>query len=88
MDTQDTFRNAHPNCSCTYELIIKKEYKPLTDEQKAQMDLVKEKAEELMSILDNNTPLPGVSGVKGRCMSIAKTELETSVMWAVKGITS
>lgn len=67
---------------------FRKEYKPLTEEQKTQMDLIKTKAEELLSLLDQNTPLPGVNGVAGRCMSIAKTELETAVMWAVKGVTA
>lgn len=71
--SQDTFR---------------KEYKPLTEEQKTQMELIKTKAEELMRVLDLNTPLPGVNGVAGRCMSIAKTELETAIMWAIKGVTA
>jgi len=67
---------------------FRKVYKPLTEEQKAQMDAIKTKAEELLSLLDENTPLPGTNGVKGRCMAVAKTELETAIMWATKGITS
>ncbi len=67
---------------------FRKEYKPLSEEQKTQMDLVKTKADELMEVLYLNTPLPGVNNAAGRCISIAKTELETAVMWAIKGVTT
>ena len=57
-------------------------YKPLTDGQKHQMEVVKTLAGTLeKAINDNTTP------DNGREMSVAKTQLETAIMWAVKGIT-
>lgn len=61
---------------------FRKEYKPLTDSQKAAMDEIKTIAgqleEKLNEISDPNN---------GREISLAKTNLEQSIMWAVKGIT-
>jgi hypothetical protein len=67
---------------------FRKEYKPLTDEQKAKVEAVKTKADELMGLLEAATPLPGVNGAVGRCIATAKTNLEQAVMWAVKGLTA
>lgn len=61
---------------------FRKEYKPLTDAQKHQMDVVKTLAATLeKAINDNSTP------DNGREMAVAKTNLETAIMWAVKGLT-
>lgn len=54
-------------------------YRGLTDEERTQKEEIKAKALELYLMYEN---LPA-----GREVSIAKTELETSVMWAIKGLT-
>ena len=64
--------------------IFRKEYKPLTDDQKQGVENVKDKAEELMSIFSN---LGAADATDKRYLALAKTELENSVMWAVKAIT-
>lgn len=62
---------------------FRKEYTPLTDQQKAIMMKVKEQAEVLLNLFDEaNTPN------SGREIALAKTKLEESIMWAVKGITA
>lgn len=66
---------------------FRKVYSPLTDEQKAQMESVKVKAEELEALLNSIVPTEERSE-RSRCMAIARTNLETSIMYAVKGITT
>lgn len=62
--------------------VFRKEYKPLSDAQKAQMEMIKEMAQELWDVIDaNSTP------DNGRMMAVAKTNLEQAIMWAVKGLT-
>ncbi len=55
----------------------------LSEEQKAKVDLIKQKALDLLNAmrepLDHSDP---------RCMATAKTKLEEAVMWAVKGVTN
>lgn len=71
---------------------FRKEYKPLTDEQKKAVELVKSKAEELMQVIidtqyasfGDNPVNPGGT----RESNLAKTNLEQAIMWAVKGITN
>jgi len=64
---------------------FRKEYKPLTDEQKKWMEEVKTKADELLLAIDKprNAEFAG-----NREIALAKTNLEQSIMWAVKGITA
>ncbi len=69
--------------SDTFRLV----YTPLSDEQKAQMERVKSAATDLESLLDLIVP-KGERSERSRCMNIARTNLETSIMYAVKGITS
>lgn len=66
---------------------FRKEYKPLSEEQKEHMNVVKNTAELLLDAMNNAVPAEERSE-KSRCMAIARTNLEQSVMWAVKGITS
>lgn len=54
-------------------------YRELTTEEKSRIDQIKSKAEELYVLIDAN---------QGRACAVAKTKLEESVMWAVKGIAS
>jgi hypothetical protein len=55
-------------------------YRALTPEEKALHDEIKAKAVELESLFDRVKP--------GRYHSIALTDLELSVMWIVKELTS
>jgi len=56
------------------------QYRALTDDEKALHDEIKSKAAELEVVFEK---------VKnGRYKSLAMTELETSVMWIVKELTS
>lgn len=55
-------------------------YRALTDDEKALHDAIKAKAEELERLILATKP--------SRYQSPAITELELSVMWAVKGLTS
>lgn len=66
---------------------FRKEYTPLTDEQKTQMAQVKDKAQELLDLLNVIVPQEERSE-RSRCMAIARTNLETTIMWAVKGVTA
>lgn len=55
----------------------------LTDEEKALHDQIKAKAEELESLFNQVK-----AGTPGRYKSLALTDLESSVMWAVKELTA
>ena len=61
---------------------FRKEYKPLREEKKTQMKHTKDLAESLESFINEHT-----TPENGREMAVAKTQLETAIMWAVKGIT-
>lgn len=65
---------------------FRKEYKPLTEEQKHHTAIVKNTADLLLEAF-NNAVDPEERSERARCMAVAKTQLETAVMWAVKGIT-
>lgn len=54
-------------------------YRELTEEEKALVNEIKTKAEELEALIASAKP--------GRYASLALTSLETSVMWIVKHIT-
>jgi hypothetical protein len=55
-------------------------YRALTDDEKALHDAIKEKAAELEALFETVKP--------GGYRSLAITELEASVMWVVKELTS
>lgn len=59
--------------------VFRKEYRPLSDDEKAQMAAIKDKAAELFDLYEQVNA--------GRYSSLAKTHLEDSVMWIVKEIT-
>lgn len=58
-------------------------YRALTDAEKAQHDAIKAKAVELESLINAVG-----NGRPSRYKSLALTDLELSVMWAVKDLTS
>ena len=62
-------------------------YKPLNEGQKTQMEAVKVKAEELEALFNLIVPSEERSE-RSRCMAIARTNLETSILYAIKGITA
>lgn len=66
---------------------FRKDYGVLDDEQKAQMLAIKNKAEELETLFNSVVPA-GERSDKSRLVSIAKTELEGAIMWAVKAVTT
>lgn len=67
--------------------VFRKEYQPLTDEQKGQMTEIKDQAAKLMDLFQKAVPAEERSE-KSRCMNVARTNLEQAIMWAVKGITA
>lgn len=66
---------------------FRKEYTPLTEQQKEQMLAVKEEAEQLLSLFNAIVPAEERSE-RSRCMAVARTQLETTIMWAVKAVTT
>ena len=65
--------------------IFRKEYAPLTDEQKVMGLKIKEQAEKLLELFNKAVPIEERSE-RSRCMAVARTNLETTIMWAVKGV--
>lgn len=65
--------------------VFRKEYVQLTDEQKAQGLAIKLKAEELLELFNKAVPMDERSE-RSRCMAVARTNLETTIMWAIKGV--
>ena len=66
--------------------VFRKQYKPLTDQQKADMEAVKDLAQKLYDGLEKAVTEVERSE-RARKMNIARQYLETSIMWAVKAIT-
>lgn len=65
--------------------VFRKNYGTLTDEQKKQGEEIKSKAEELLNLFNAAVPAEERSE-RSRCMAVARTNLETTIMWAVKGV--
>lgn len=66
---------------------FRKEYKPLTEEQKTQMAEIKAAADNLLDLM-NLAVSSEERSEKSRCMAIARTNLETTIMWVIKGVTA
>lgn len=66
---------------------FRREYKPASPEVKAQMDAIKDAAENLEGLF-NGVLDPNERSERARCIAVAKTNLETAIMWAIKGITA
>ena len=66
---------------------FRKTYIKLSDEQIEQVNVLKEKAEELENLFNLLSPV-GERSEASRCMAIARTNLETSIMYAVKSVTT
>jgi hypothetical protein len=63
--------------------VFRKEYKEMDSKTKEAMEEIKNKAQELYNIIDGQ-----IRSDNGREIALAKTNLEQSIMWAVKGITA
>lgn len=59
---------------------MRHKYRVLTDDEKALMEALKDKGQELLDLIENC----GAS----RELSIARTKTEEAVMWAVKHVTN
>ncbi len=64
---------------------FRKEYRPLSDQEKVLVDQIKDKAEELAQLLDRAGDRHETG--RSRYLSLARTALEEAVMWAVKDVT-
>lgn len=62
---------------------MRHQYRVLTDEEKIQMQIIKDKGAELLGYMQSIVLQPGAD----REMNIAAERLEEAVMWAVKAIT-
>jgi len=68
--------------------VFRKVYKPLTDEQKAQVDAVKDKAQELFDLIDSFVPA-GERSERARLVNAGKTGIEMYMAGGiVKGLTT
>ena len=67
--------------------VFRKEYAELSDEQKDQMNAIKDTAQVLLNLFDDAVSTDERSE-RSRCMAIARTNLETAVMYAVKAVTT
>ncbi|NOX14686.1 MAG: hypothetical protein GXP61_01355 [Epsilonproteobacteria bacterium] len=67
----------------TAQNVFRKEYRELDAEEKLAMKNIKDLAASMYDELENSSKLSNP-----RCLALAKTKLEESVMWAIKGITN
>lgn len=61
--------------------VMRHEYRVLSDDEKVSMVHIKDMGVAFLNAIRDCVP-------EGREANIAKTHIETAVMWAVKGITS
>jgi hypothetical protein len=61
--------------------VFRKEYVPLTDVKKKLISNIKDDAQKLYDSIEASL------GADTRMLALAKTNLEQSIMWAVKAIT-
>lgn len=61
-------------------------YRKLTEEEQVRIDAIKNKAQELLLLVEGGLNTTGV--INGRHIALAKTALEESVMWAVKAVSA
>ncbi len=67
--------------------IFRKKYTELDAMQHEDMLAIKDKAQYLLDLLNGIVP-PEERSERSRCMAIARTNLETAVMYAVKAVTT
>lgn len=64
---------------------MRKSYRELTEEEKAQVTAVKDKGAEFIAIIDD---IKNSGNGPSRELSLAVTKIEEAVMWAVKHVTA
>lgn len=65
--------------------VFRKVYRQLNENEKAYLEALKDKAQELYDLIDMGCPMQEVP--RSREKSLAFTNLEQAIMWAVKDIT-
>lgn len=72
--------------------VMRQQYRQLTDQDKADLQKVKDYAFDLYEFVHELEPRAGASceaeAASRRCFALAKTKIEEAVMWATKGITT
>lgn len=63
---------------------FRKSYRPLSDKRKDDLFILKELAEKIEQEFDL---METYEDIDKRCLALARTNLEQSVMWAIKAIT-
>lgn len=76
------------------DVFHKDQSEPLSDDRKRAISGIKDMAQDLFVLIDGEIKAAAGSakdsdteGAINRCGAVAKTELETAIMWAVKGLT-
>jgi len=71
--------------------VFRTEYRELTEMEKTAMGLIKRRAGEIDDLFNafeqDFLGKQGQKPIDSRCLALAKTKLEESVMWFVKGVT-
>jgi hypothetical protein len=67
---------------------VRHQYRVLSDDEKRQMVAIKDAGAAFIALCDDINSSASSSGRGSREMSLAKTNAEQAVMWAVKHITS
>jgi hypothetical protein len=66
---------------------MRHQYRVLTDQEKAQMQALKDKGLEFFNLLHEVGGTQPSAGFASRELSLAGTKIEEAVMWAVKHLT-
>lgn len=67
--------------------VFRQEFGKITDQQKAEMNGIKRKAQELWDLIESIVP-PDEKSERARLVNSGKTKLEYAIMGIVKGITT
>ena len=65
---------------------FRKAYRKLGTSEAVLMDAIKDKANELYTLIESSAPVS--PSERARCAALSKTKLEECVFWVVKGITA
>ncbi len=72
----------------TVNNVMRHQYKVLSDKEKEQMLLIKDKGLEFLELLQIVGGTIGTDRQASRELSLAQTKIEEAVMWAVKHVTA
>lgn len=69
--------------------VFRTKYRQLSAQEERRVDAIKDGATELHALMNNYAHPNGELGAQAqRYLALARTSLEESVMWAVKGVTT